>query len=239
MPTPGQQRDRAVRSFVIRAGRMTTAQQRALDDLLPVYALIDRELRRSCGRQLPVELEIGIGNGGNLLAMAAANPGSNFLGSEVHRPGLGHTLLGIERLGLANVRLHDGDVVELLGALPAASVNTVHIYFPDPWPKKRHHKRRLMNAGLLARLVRVLRRGARLYFATDDADYAHAARALLDAAPEWINLAGRGHWALRPRHRILTRFEQRAGRAGTPVYELAFAVAASAPAVSSEKDVRQ
>lgn len=212
-----------MRSFVIRTGHLTVAQQRALGELLPRYGVPRERPLQAFARQAPRVLEIGIGNGENLVAMAAREPGHDFLGSEVHRPGLGHALLGIEKLGLDNLRLHDNDVLDLLAALPQASLAAVHIYFPDPWPKKRHHKRRLMKAGLPDRLARVLRRGGRLYFATDDAHYAAAALALLDDTPGWFNLAGRGRYAPRPQHRIVTRFEQRARRAGSAIYDLAFA----------------
>ncbi len=218
---------------------MTSAQLRALDELLPRYAVTGETLARSTLRRAPVVLEVGIGNGENLLAMAARDPGSDYLGSDVHRPGLGHTLLGIERLSLSNLRVYDGDVFDLLAILPAASLSAVHIYFPDPWPKKRHHKRRLLGADLLLQLAPLLRRGARVYFATDNADYASAARAQFEAHSEWRNLAGAGRWALRPRHRIVTRFESRAGRAGTSVYELAFAWLGPASPVNSMNEARQ
>ena len=218
---------RAVRSFVIRAGRITSAQQKALTELLPRYSFPNIALTGANDRLFdiarPIRLEIGIGNGENVLAMADRDRTSNYLGSEVHHPGVGHALLGVQRLGIENLRFHVGDAVELLQALPDSYLSAVYIYFPDPWPKKRHHKRRLLNAATLQLIARCLRHGGRLHFATDNADYAESVRAQLDANPDWLNLAGAGCWTIRPRHRIITRFEQRARHANQPIYELAFA----------------
>ncbi|MEQ8231552.1 MAG: tRNA (guanosine(46)-N7)-methyltransferase TrmB [Gammaproteobacteria bacterium] len=220
---------RAVRSYVLRAGRMTAAQARALDTLMPRYGLTVRDLgtpRASFARPLPLHFEIGIGNGENLLAMAVARPDRAFIGCEVHRPGLGHLLNRLDTLGLDNLRVVEADAWQALAALPDASLAGAYMFFPDPWPKKRHHKRRLLSQEFLALLAGKCAPQACFFFASDDADYAEQARTTLAGAPAWLNLAGNAAWAPRPRRRIVTRFEARARRAGRAVYEL---VAARAP----------
>lgn len=205
---------RGIRSYVLREGRLTRAQSRALDVLWPRLGCTSAEFVRDAhapfGRVAPLCLEIGIGNGENLVAAAARRPDVDFIGCEVHRPGLGHALLALDRRALTNVRLVNADALELLAEMPNACLGRVWIYFPDPWPKKRHQKRRLVQRALLDTLGRVLTRGGTLRFASDDADYAAAVLALVDATPGWLNLAGPGCHAPRPRERILTRFEQRA-----------------------------
>ena len=215
---------RAVRSFVIRAGRMTEAQQRAFDELLPRYRVSADALRTDLAavfpRRAPLHLEIGSGNGDNVLALAARCPAIDVLASEVHPPGLGHTVHEAERRGLTNLRVYDGDALELLTALPHAALDAVYIFFPDPWPKKRHHKRRLVQGELLALLATRLKQHGRVRFATDDADYALQVRAAVAVDVGWLNLAGVEAWAPRPRERVLTRFEQRAVRDGREVFDL-------------------
>lgn len=214
-------RRRAVRSYVIRAGRLTPAQGRALEALLPRYGIVAAAV--PAHRQRPLHLEIGIGNGEQLVALAARHPGHEFIGCEVHPPGLGHALLRLEAAGLTNLRLHAGDAVDFLDALPAAVLDSVAVFFPDPWPKTRHHKRRLVGPPLLSALQRALKRGGRFYFASDDEDYAARVRTLLSAGMTWCNLAGHGRFAPRPCWRLETRFEQRAGGAGATVWDLAAA----------------
>lgn len=214
-------RARAVRSYVIRAGRLTPAQSRALDFLLPRYGIAAAAV--APGGRRPLHLEIGIGNGEQLVAVARRHPGHDFIGCEVHPPGLGHALLRADADALANLRLHAGDAVAFVDALPPAVLDTVAVFFPDPWPKTRHHKRRLVGPLFLAALARALKRGGRFYFASDDEDYAASVRALLAAASNWCNLAGRQHFAPRPCWRLMTRFEQRAARAGNAVWDLAAA----------------
>ncbi len=215
---------RSVRSFVIRAGRMTEAQQRAFDELLPRYRVTTEALRADLAqafpRRAPLHLEVGSGNGDNALALAARCPAIDVLASEVHPPGLGHTVHEAERRGLANLRVYDGDALELLAALPHAALDAVYIFFPDPWPKKRHHKRRLVQAELLTLLATRLKQHGRVRFATDDADYASQVRAAVAVDDRWLNLAGVEAWAPRPRERVLTRFEQRAVRDGREVFDL-------------------
>lgn len=215
---------RSVRSFVIRAGRMTEAQQRALAELLPRYRVGIEALREDFAavfaRRAPLYLEIGSGNGDNALALAARRPAVDILASEVHPPGVGHTVHEAHRLQLDNLRIFDGDALELLAALPPACLDAVFVFFPDPWPKKRHHKRRLVQGELLDLLATRLKRHGRARFASDDADYALQVRDALGADARWLNVAGAGAWAPRPRERILTRFERRALRDGRAVFDL-------------------
>jgi len=225
-------RRRAVRSFVLRAGRMTPAQSHALATQMPRFGLTPAALaapQAAFARPLPVHLEIGIGNGENLLAMARARPDRGFIGCEVHRPGIGHLLNRLADSGLDNVRVVEADACDVLDALPDGCLSATYLFFPDPWPKKRHHKRRLLDAGFLALLARKCAPQACFFFATDDADYAEQARATLATAPAWRNLAGDRAWAPRPRRRVITRFEARARRDGRPVYEL---VAVRCPSTS-------
>ena len=174
----------------------------------------------------PIHLEIGTGNGENLLAMAQSAPGNNYLGCEVHRPGLGHTLLGLRSRRLHNVKLVESDAVDLLHILMPASLDRVYLFFPDPWPKKRHHKRRLIGGAFLDLLADRLKRSGQVHFASDNAGYAESILEMIDRSPVWLNLAGAGHWAPRPRYRVITRFEHRAFRDQHRVYEIAIAKAA-------------
>lgn len=215
---------RAVRSFVIRAGRMTDAQQRAFNELLPRYRVSAEVLRTDIAqafpRRAPLHLEIGSGNGDNALALAGRCPAIDVLASEVHPPGLGHTVHEAERRGLANLRVYNGDALELLAAMPCAALDAVYVFFPDPWPKKRHNKRRLVQGELLSLLATRLKQHGRVRFATDDADYALQVRAAVALDARWLNLAGVEAWAPRPHERVLTRFEQRAVRDNRAVFDL-------------------
>jgi tRNA (guanine-N7-)-methyltransferase len=219
---------RAIRSFVTRAGRITPAQQRALEKLWPKYGVEYREQPLAppalFGRAAPCTLEIGFGNGANLLSLASAHPERDYLGIEVHRPGVGRLLLALEERQLANVRLICHDAVEVLGGqIAAASLAEILILFPDPWPKKRHHKRRLIQAPFVELLRRALEPGGKLHLATDWQPYALEMLAVLEAAPGLRNLAGAGAFAARPPERSPTRFEQRGTRLGHEVWDLAFA----------------
>ena len=225
-------RRRAVRSFVLRAGRMTPAQSRALATQMPRFGLTTAALatpQAAFARPLPLHLEIGIGNGENLLAMARARPDRGFIGCEVHRPGIGHLLNRLADSGVDNLRVVEADARDVLDALPDGSLSATYLFFPDPWPKKRHHKRRLLDADFLELLARKCAPQACFFFATDDADYAEQAREALAGAPAWRNLAGARAWAPRPGRRVVTRFEARAKRAGRAIYEL---VAARCPSAS-------
>jgi tRNA (guanine-N7-)-methyltransferase len=218
---------RGVRSFVLRAGRMTDGQQRALERLWPQFGLdytaTACDLAVLFGRVAPRVVEIGFGNGANLIHMAGAHPAVDFLGIEVHRPGVGRVLLDMERLGLRNVRVSDHDAVEVVGQqLPAACLDEVLVLFPDPWHKKRHHKRRLLNAPFVALLASRLKPGGLLRAATDWEPYASAMLEVLSGCALLENTARDGGYVPRPESRQPTRFERRGERLGHGVWDLAF-----------------
>lgn len=216
---------RAIRSFVLRQGRLTAAQQRAVDSLMPTYgipyapAVLD--LERAFGRSSPKVLEIGFGMGAATAQIAAANPDKDYLGIEVHTPGVGNLLKLMQEQGLSNLRLIQHDAVDVLQNMVAdASLDGVHIFFPDPWPKKRHHKRRLVQGGFVAMLCRKLKPGGYLHFATDWEEYAQWALEVLRAEPGLRNTAA--DYAPRPEYRPLTKFEQRGLNLGHAVWDLIF-----------------
>lgn len=218
---------RRIRSFVTRAGRITKAQQAALEELWPAYGIpfaagpldLDAEFRRSA----PRTLEIGFGNGEALLALARQNPGRDYLGIEVHQAGIGHCLLGIAEGALENVRLSRHDAVEVLTEqIPAAAFDEVLVFFPDPWHKKRHHKRRLIQPEFVRLLAGKIAVGGRLRLATDWDNYAEQMLATLDECPDLRNQASGGGFVERPGSRPVTRFESRGHRLGHPVRDLAF-----------------
>jgi tRNA (guanine-N7-)-methyltransferase len=216
-----------VRSFVLRAGRMTDGQQRALDTLWPRFGLEysphSCDLDTLFGRHSPRILEIGFGNGANLIHMASLRPDADFLGIEVHRPGVGRVLLDVERLDLHNVRVSNHDAVEVIGEqLPEASLDEVLVLFPDPWHKKRHRKRRLLNAAFVTLLATRLKSGGVLRAATDWEDYAQQMLEVLGGCALLANTAADGTYVPRPESRQPTRFERRGERLGHGVWDLAF-----------------
>ncbi len=220
---------RPIRSFVLRQGRFTAAQERAFAELWPRYGVdwlpgTALDLRQLFGNDRPVVLEIGFGNGDSLAEMVAADPGRNWLGVEVHGPGVGHLLLEIERRGLTNLRLIRHDAVELLAQGIAPGVlDRVQLYFPDPWPKKRHHKRRILSPQFVIVLGRAIRPGGIFHAATDWEPYAEQMLAVLEApGSPFENTAGPGRFAERPPERPLTRFERRGERLGHRVRDLVF-----------------
>ena len=217
---------RGIRSFVLRAGRATAAQQRALEALWPKFGIESREaldLDTIFGRTAPRVLEIGFGAGEALLAFAQSHPEMDCLGIEVHRPGVGHLLLGVEAAQLANVRVMDRDAVEVLrDQLPAGSLSAVHIFFPDPWHKKRHHKRRLIQQPFVALIARALAPQGVLRLATDWEHYAQQMREVLDSSTDFINVAGEKGFVERAELRPLTRFERRGHRLGHGVWDLEY-----------------
>lgn len=219
---------RPIRSFVLREGRLTAGQQRAFETLWPHWGLdfaaSALDLEAVFGNDQPVYLEIGFGNGESLAEMARRHPERNYLGVEVHRPGVGHLLLRLEAYGCRNVRVIRHDAVEVLARmLPPASLAGVYLFFPDPWQKKRHHKRRILNPTLLDILARVLRPGGFLHAATDWEDYAVQMMEVLSADNRrFENRAGPGRFTPRPQDRPLTKFEQRGQRLGHGVWDLVF-----------------
>lgn len=220
---------RAIRSFVLRQGRLTRAQGRAFTELWPRFG-VDLEpgqlldLGSLFGNDQPVFLEIGFGNGESLATLAENHPECNYLGVEVHGPGIGHLLLAIEQRGLGNLRLLRLDAVALLDlGLAAASLAGIYLFFPDPWPKKRHHKRRILNAAFVAKLARVIRPGGLFHAATDWEPYAGEMLEVLSARDDLFrNTTGQGQFAPRPADRPLTKFEQRGQRLGHGVWDLIF-----------------
>jgi tRNA (guanine-N7-)-methyltransferase len=212
---------------VLREGRLTAGQERAFSELWPRFGIdytgAPLDLTALFGNDRPVWLEIGFGNGEGLAALAARHPDRNYLGVEVHRPGVGHLLLRLEALGLGNVRVLRHDAVEVLShaVAPAALAGSL-LLFPDPWHKRRHHKRRILQASFVDLLARAIRPGGLFHAATDWEDYAQQMLAVLEASPAFENVAGRGAFSPRPEERPLTRFEQRGHRLGHGVWDLRF-----------------
>jgi tRNA (guanine-N7-)-methyltransferase len=211
----------------MRAGRMTTAQERAWQELWPRYGLGTGESPLDFvavfGRDAPRTLEIGFGNGETLVALAAAHPDRDHLGIEVHRPGVGHLLLRVRELGLDNVRIVCRDAIEVLKkCIPEASLDELLLYFPDPWPKKRHHKRRIVQPQFMALAASRLRPGGVLRMATDWEQYATQMLEVAGACPLLENESVDGGYVERPQSRPVTRFEQRGQRLGHGVWDLAF-----------------
>ena len=218
---------RPIRSYVLREGRLTAGQERAFAELWQRfgidYAGAPLALRAVFGNDRPVWLEIGFGNGDTLATLAERHPERNFLGIEVHRPGVGHLLLQLEARDLGNVRVLRHDAVEVLrNALPPASLAGAYLFFPDPWHKRRHHKRRILQPGFVELLARVIQPGGRFHAATDWEDYARHMLAVLEASPAFENVAGPARFAPRPADRPQTRFEQRGRRLGHEVRDLVF-----------------
>lgn len=225
MPS-SQENHRRVRSFVRREGRITPSQQRALDELLPRYGVhLDGllELDRVFGRSAPRTLEIGFGNGVSLASMAAQAPDQDFLGIEVHRPGVGHLLREIDHLGLNNLRVICADAVEVMERhMAPASLDRVLLFFPDPWPKKRHQKRRILQDSFVQLIHSRLKPGGHFHMATDWRDYAEQMLAVMDSAAGFTNSAGRGQYAVKPAYRPETKFERRGLKLGHGVWDLVF-----------------
>jgi tRNA (guanine-N7-)-methyltransferase len=216
---------RRIRSFVLRQGRMTHGQERALAELLPRFAVPEGpvDLAALFGRDARRTLEIGFGDGDNLVELARRHPEQDFLGAEVHSPGVGRLLLALEADGLENVRVLDDDAMPALRErMPDASLDTLLIYFPDPWPKKRHHKRRLLQPESAELFARKLKVGGTLHLATDWQDYAEHALAVLTACPAFRNSAVGGGFVPRPPERPETKFERRGLKLGHVVFDLVF-----------------
>ncbi len=216
---------RAIRSFVLRAGRMGTGQTRALAELGPrfvlPYATEPLDWARVYGRQAPRILEVGFGMGGATAEIARHHPQHDYLGVEVHTPGVGALLKRIGEDDLTNLRIVQHDAVEVLRhMIPADSLDGIHVFFPDPWHKKRHHKRRLIQPPFADLLASRLKPGGYLHLATDWQDYALQMLEVLSANPRLRNTAG--DFAARPTYRPLTKFEQRGLRLGHGVWDLVF-----------------
>jgi len=218
---------RSIRSFVIRNGRTTPAQSDAIKRLMPELGINFQQerldLNQTFDRHAPTWVEIGFGNGDALLNMATENPDTNLIGVEVHTAGIGHALLGVEQQQLANVRLIQHDALEVLEhMLEPGQIDKVLLFFPDPWHKKRHHKRRILQADFLNAVHRVLRPDGILHCATDWAEYGQWMIEHLEADTRYANVAGAGNASSRPQWRPLTRFEKRGHRLGHSVLDLVY-----------------
>lgn len=218
---------RPVRSFVRREGRITKGQQRALDSLLPRFGVDDLAAPLDpddvFGRTAPLTLEIGFGNGSSLAEMAVADPGNNFLGVEVYRPGVGKLLLEIEKQELQNVRVSLLDANEVIQSrLSPASVDRILILFPDPWPKKKHLKRRLIQSEFVDLMTTRLKAGGVIHVATDIESYAEHTQEILDGCSKLENTAASGGYVSRPSYRPVTKYERRGTRLGHSVFDLVY-----------------
>jgi tRNA (guanine-N7-)-methyltransferase len=218
---------RHIRSYVLRQGRFTPAQQRAFTEHWPRYGMpIDAgslDARRTFGRHAPLVLEIGFGNGEQLLWSAQHEPEKDFIGIEVHRPGVGRLMNALASRNVDNVRLYNDDAVAVLERCIAPSLlHEVRIYFPDPWPKKRQQKRRLVQPDFCRLLASRVAPNGVLHLATDWADYAEHMHSVLESSPEWRSRAGAARFVVRPDWRIETHFEKRGRRLGHGVWDLLY-----------------
>lgn len=218
---------RPIRSFVLRQGRVTESQQRALAQYWKDYGLsiADGPLQPETqfARLAPLVLEIGFGNGRSLLEMMEQEPDKDFIGIEVHRPGVGSLINGAQQSNLHNLKVYSEDGIEVLKqVIPDQSLSRVQLFFPDPWHKKKHHKRRIVQPSLATLLRQKLKPGGIFHMATDWQNYAEHMREVMDAAPGYVNLAGPKGYVPRPEHRPLTKFEQRGHRLGHGVWDLMY-----------------
>ena len=218
---------RTIRSFVRRAGRLTAAQQRALEELWPRYGVNDDphplSFTELFGREAPVVLEIGFGNGETFVAQAAADPDRNYLGIEVHEPGIGHCLITACKAGVDNLRVIAHDAVEVLQArVPAGSLARLNLYFPDPWPKKRHHKRRIVQVAFVELVADRLENGGTWCIATDWANYAEHIDDVFARADRFTLIERREHAGDAPLDRPRTKFERRGLRQGHRIVDWCF-----------------
>ncbi|MGY6274409.1 tRNA (guanosine(46)-N7)-methyltransferase TrmB [Methylomonas sp. MgM2] len=215
-----------IRSFIRRQGRATSGQKQALDNHWDKYCLSPQDglnLSRAFGREAPLIVEIGFGNGASLADMAAANPDLNYLGIEVHRPGVGHLIMLLQERDIGNVRIYHHDAIEILEQkIPDRSIAGVHLFFPDPWHKRRHHKRRIVRPSFLALLNEKLMPGAYFHAATDWQNYAETMLAILSADAGLRNNSPTGDYCPRPDYRPLTKFENRGLKLGHGVWDLIF-----------------
>jgi len=215
-----------IRSFILRQGRLTPGQQLALDNYWDKYCLdpkADYDFAAVFGRNAPLFVEIGFGNGESLSSMAAANPDKDYIGIEVHRPGVGHLLLLLNQQSLTNVRIYCHDAIEIMEhKIADNSLSGVHLFFPDPWPKKKHHKRRIVRPDFIDLLIRKLKPEGYFHAATDWENYAEAMLAVLSESSALRNASPSNDYCQCPEYRPLTKFEQRGIRLGHGVWDLIF-----------------
>jgi len=218
-----------IRSFIRRQGRLTPGQQMALDNHWATYCLDpknDYDFAQVFGRDAPLFVEIGFGNGDSLAKMAAANPDKDYIGIEVHTPGVGHLLILLHEQGINNVRIYSHDAIEILEQkITDNSLSGVHLFFPDPWHKKKHHKRRIVRASFVDLLVKKLKPAGYFHAATDWGNYAEAMLAVLSEGHVLKNTSPTQDYCPCPEYRPLTKFEQRGIRLGHGVWDLIFSKA--------------
>jgi len=218
---------KSIRSYVVRAGRMTEGQKAAFDKYWSDYGLSLHDgridLNATFGRGGPRVLEIGFGMGGSLLEMVQAEPEKNFIGIEVHPPGVGRLINGAGTLGLANLKVYLADAIDVLeDCIPDDSIDRLQVYFPDPWHKKKHNKRRLIQSPFVQRIRSKLKPGGVFHLATDWEPYAESMLEVMEAAEGFKNMAGPGLYSPRPDYRPVTKFEQRGERLGHGVWDLLY-----------------
>ena len=220
------QPSREIRSFVRREGRITPGQKRALEQLWHRYGLepghrIDPV--QIFNREAPLTLEIGFGNGESLATMAAQAQETDFIGIEVHRPGVGHLLQELDRQALNNVRVFNEDAIKVLrDCLPDGCLDRLLLFFPDPWHKKRHHKRRIVRLEFIELLAQKLKPGGILHMATDWENYAEHMLEVMEQSADFRNSAGAGQYSEKPGYRPVTKFERRGRKLGHGVWDLLF-----------------
>lgn len=227
LPESEEKHLRRIRSFVRREGRLTKGQERALTLLWPVmgieYTEAPLDLTAEFGREAPLVLEIGFGMGKSLVEMAAAAPEKNFFGIEVHHPGVGSCLAGAQEAGLTNLRVSSHDAVEVLqNMIPDQSIDTLQLFFPDPWHKSRHHKRRIVQPEFVQLVRSKLKIGGVFHMATDWENYAEHMMDVMEVAEGYVNATGPRQYAPRPDSRPLTKFELRGQRLGHGVWDLLY-----------------
>lgn len=217
---------RRIRSFIRRQGRITQAQQHAIAQLWSTYCLdpeLTADFHQVFGRKAPLFIEIGFGNGESLAAMAAANPHLDYIGIEVHRPGVGYLMRLLEQKKLTNVRIFCYDAVEILQRnITDNSLSGIHLYFPDPWHKKRHHKRRIVNADFSRLIAAKLKPSGYFHAATDWENYALQMLEILRQNNQLHNTSADNQFVARPGYRPLTKFEKRGIKLGHGVWDLVF-----------------
>lgn len=225
--TPSHPEKRRIKSFVLRQGRLSASQQNAIDSLWPSVGLeLDDQLldfEAIFERSAPTIVEIGFGMGASLAEMAERHPENNYIGIEVHRPGVGALLKLIEAKQLSNIRVFNADAIDVLNQkIPQNSLDAVYLFFPDPWHKSKHKKRRIVQPEFADKIASHLKPGGQFHLATDWEDYAEHMMSVMTACKAYKNLSGNEQFTPRPSHRPLTKFEQRGQRLGHGVWDLVF-----------------
>ena len=220
-------KQRPIRSFVERQGRISPVHRELVAELWPQFGipLSQQKIDGSAlfGRIAPVTLEIGFGNGHSLLSLARENPQQDFIGVEVYKAGIAKLLVGIHELALTNIRIFCADAIEvLINCIHDQSLDKAQLFFPDPWPKARHHKRRIVQPAFTQLIASKLNKEGVFHMATDWHDYALQMLAVMEAQDLWVNLAGTAKFIARPASRPETKFEQRGKRLGYGVWDLVF-----------------